>query len=207
MTAAGFKPSARGIEDHLKPLKPTRSKAEFYVFQRPSPWEWVANEITNQGMNPVHCFSSGKREPVTEGWVTKPADSERRPPVDVLFPLIGPPIIHDRIAKKLGEMASHAVQLTPVEVLEVPPNSGPYVILNVLKRIACLNLGASKTCLFEGKLSWIIKGVIHRSRAQGEEIFVLDEYESWIVVSRRIKEMLEAEHVRGIQLIPIETSD
>lgn len=127
--------------------------------------------------------------------------------MDVIYPILGPPIIHERIGKRLGEFAADAVQFVPVTIRGISGQAGNYVVLNVLRRIACLDRNASEYLTFDGKLSWIAKGVLQRSLAKGAHVFRLDEYDNWIVVSRQVKEMLEAEHVTGVTLVPLETTD
>ena len=207
ITADGFEPAVHREINHLKPLRRTRSKAEYFIFKKPMPWEWAADDITSPSNGP-HPFLGGKLEPLTEGWETRPASYERRAPVDVLYPAAGlAPIVHERLATNLRSLAGDSIQLIPVTLRGISSQPGNYVILNVLKEIACLDQEASSIWKPSVRPAWIRKAVIRRSLASGQHVFRLAESKYDIVVSRAVKEVLEAERVSGVKLVPLETTD
>ncbi len=205
VTADGFEPTVHREINHLKPLRRTRSKAEFYIFKDPMPWEWVVNDIENIHSASHHLFK-GERQTILDGWETEPVPRERRPPVDVLYPVIGPPIIHERIAKRIGELAGDAVQFIPVTVRGVSSNTRKYTIFHVLKEVACLDQDASSIWKPSVGSPWIRKAVIRQSMASGQHVFRLAESRYEIIISRQVKEILEGERVSGVKLIPLETT-
>ena len=207
VTAEGFQPAVHREVNHLKPLKPTRSKAEYYLFKVPMPWHWWVGILERHGSQLGDFATRGKVERVVEGWETQARADERRPPVDVIYDLFDRPMVRERIAKIMKELSPDTIQLIPVRIGGLPSKAGTYYILNVSRRIACLDREASRLFCPDGELSWIAKGVLQRSRIGRAHVFRLDEYENWIVISRVVKEMLESEHVTGVKLVPLETID
>jgi hypothetical protein len=166
------------------------------------PWLAAVDDL------PVGFATTGKplsiRRPLKSAIMATPKGA----PVDFTFAVLDTPIVTERAGRILRELAPGSVQRLPVQIRG---QWGRYDVLNVLDVVDCLDMRKSEIVSFDSA-SWdvpdgeerpigtILKMVIDGRRAKGHEIFLLSGARRHIIVSRRIKERLEAERVTGIQL-------
>ena len=130
----------------------------------------------------------------------------RRPGValDIDFAGVGlAPVVSERVASVFREMAPDDVQLFPVEVEGA---QGPYFLLNVVRKIRCVDDAASEEVQIRtaeeysdriGEYCSVIGLRIDKSKVDAARVFRLWGWRVPLVVDEEIKDALEANGVFG----------
>ncbi len=169
------------------------------------PWLAAVDDL------PVGFATTGKPLSIKRYLKSAVMSAPKGTPVDFTFAVLDTPIVTERVGRLLGELAPGSVQRLPVQIRG---RRARYDVLNVLDVVDCLDMRKSEIVSFdlaaldvpddeEPPVGTIVKMVIDRRRAKGHEIFLLSGARGHIIVSRRIKERLEAERVTGILLKPV----
>ncbi|RKH28164.1 hypothetical protein D7Y13_21460 [Corallococcus praedator] len=122
----------------------------------------------------------------------------------------GAPIVNARVAAVFRELASHDIQLFPVEV---EGQSDPYFLLNVARELDCIDDAActeARRWLPEDNRPdrlgeyHVVSGLrIDRSKVGGARVFRLWGYHPPIIVTGDIKDALESTGVTGARFVEV----
>lgn len=107
------------------------------------------------------------------------------------------PIVNDKVAGVLNGLKLDNIQLFPVKI-EFPEKQVPgYYALNVIGRFNAIDVDASETTQFRGRVARMKKLQLKEGRFEGAEMFRDDQYQELIFVSERVKLALEAAAISG----------
>jgi hypothetical protein len=192
---------------------PTASSSEFYQIVNATQGRWWLEEPReNTGDDlPISFWTTGKPLDLKLPLKTVVMSTPKGDPADFTFAVLDTPIVTEAVGRLLSEAAPGTVQRLPVRITG---KRGRYEVLNPLVVVDCVDLKRSRIIPFgsqsaknptdkEPSLGSIMKLVIDNRRARGHEFFMLAGDRSTILVSRRIKELLEANRVSGVCLKPV----
>ncbi len=119
------------------------------------------------------------------------------------------PIVSRRVGEYLESVAPDALQRIPAVL---PGDPGEWEVLNVLSRLDCIDHKQSTIVYYPpdhpehpGKPRGVIWLVLDQSNLNGRQIFRPTGWEVKWIVSRKVKEGLEAMGVTGMEFFPIPT--
>lgn len=124
------------------------------------------------------------------------------PPVDVSFTAHGEPIVAQSIGALIEQMAPGQVQRIPAIIDGASADMEPREVLNVLARVACIDLERSYTEVHPDNPNhyrMVANMHLRPESTHGLEVFRVDEWPLAIVVSERVKVALERVRATGLQ--------
>jgi len=196
----------------LAAIAPTPSPSEFYQVVDAAHGRWWLDEPCEVEVDdlPGSFWTTGKPLKLKLPLKTEIMATPKGEPADFTFAVLETPIVTEAVGRLLSEAAPGVLQRLPIRIAG---KRGRYDVLNPLDVVDCVDLRRSKIIPFgieitnptdeEPPLGSIFKLVIDHRRAKGHDIFMLAGHRSTIIVSRRIKELLERERVTGVRLEPV----
>jgi hypothetical protein len=129
----------------------------------------------------------------------------------VVFSTFGIVYVEQRIGRQIHRLAGKSVQLLPIEIQSVPE---PFLVMNVLDEVACLDESRSKFAKWEpgnaerpdkaGEYRSVYELFVDPRLAAGHDVFRIKGWRVALIVSEKIKDIIE-EHdaVAGCSFIPV----
>jgi len=125
--------------------------------------------------------------------------------LDFTFDVFNAPVVTRDVARVFEWIAHRDIQSIPIQVGSLPQ---PYIIVNVLSRVACLDSERSGAQLFQpgnlirpdkvGKAEMVTRLTIDPSRVSGQDVFRVEEWDGPIIISNLIKDELECMNISGV---------
>ncbi len=162
-------------------------------------WQLSEPRSANGGVNPCH-FTTGR---IYKGPTDLKIAKEDGVLLDFTLAAFDVPVVTEHIASLLRDLCPHDIQFIPIKI---EGEDGKYAILNVLRTIECLKEPESVFSKWSeadgrsdklGQYRMVAKLVIDQQRAVGADIFRIAGWDVPIIVSRRIKVMLEQQSCIG----------
>ena len=112
--------------------------------------------------------------------------------------LVGPPVFSERAWDVLGPLLGEAVEALPI----ITP-SGPYLAINVLKVISCLDYSCSDLTwypkeMMRGGLHRIIKYCFNPAPISGHPIFKIPEEMTRTIISEEVEASIKDASLKGL---------
>jgi hypothetical protein len=207
--SSGFEPVLTARPEVPKIVR-TPSPREFYELKDDTRGRWWLEQPQSaNGREPD--ARTGRRLKLSRPLKGAVKETPKGSPVDFTFAVLGTPVVKERVGRMLEALAPASVQRIPVRISGRP---GRYEVLNFLEVVDCIDTRRSRIVCFprdeaednsmqEKRFDLITKLVIDEQRARGHDLFLLAGARNCIIVSRRVKERLEAEKVTGILFKPV----
>ena len=176
---------------HAKPKPPEDPDTGLYEIVVPRTGRWWLQDIRNaDGTHLAGGFAeTGELESPSQGLIARIRDKEFM--TDINFPVLGPPVMRQSIARELASRATGGVQLLPVRV---EGNDESWDIMNITPFVSWEVIRAQAPD--DAKSPWL-------SEFQDRKIFRAGKYPGPIAIIRPLKERLERQNLTGLSFQPL----
>lgn len=172
-------------------------------FQRGDP-------VAVDGSVTAKCYNSAQRIRADLPLHIVPGGVQLGKPLDLTFSTSDLPIATSEVADVFERVSAASIQRIPI-VIE--GESRPYDVLNVSRRIGCLDMSRSEVEWWmdadrdrpdkAGKPRMITRLIIDRRRTEGLDVFRVLDWETALIVSSTVKSALEAEGYSGFKFLQV----